>query len=364
MATTGHETELINVQDLKAALQKFKTDKVDVKADLVDGVVPAEQLPSYIDDIVELNAMQTSAPSTCAKGDWYFNTSNNKLYKATSANTWGSTAYNPEKSKIYFNKADDKSFRWSGSTMVEIHDTLSIGTSTGTAADGKVVDDHIKNTSNPHGVTASQVGLGNVTNNKQVKGLASGTTADHVVTWGSDGYTVKDSGKTIGASVPSDAVFTDTTYSPMVASGTSHAGGLVPDTPSTAGTTKFLREDGTWEVPAASVTYGTTAGTACEGNDSRLSNARVASNQIASYAAISANTSGVTTSLTIDGAESKIYYNSGSSTVTVSFATSGLIFVDGNDSMEIPAGGYGEVNFLRITTSNTTRIFVRSAVSE
>ena len=29
--TSGHESEFINVQDLKAALQKFKTDKVDVK---------------------------------------------------------------------------------------------------------------------------------------------------------------------------------------------------------------------------------------------------------------------------------------------------------------------------------------------
>ena len=32
----------------------------------------------------------------------------------------------------------------------------------------------------------------------------------------------------------------------MGASGSTHKGGLVPDTPSTAGTTKFLREDGTW----------------------------------------------------------------------------------------------------------------------
>ena len=61
--------------------------------------------------------------------------------------------------------------------------------------------------------TASEVGLGNVTNNKQIKGLASGTTENHVVTFGTDGYTVKDSGFTIGKSVPSDAKFTDTTYS-------------------------------------------------------------------------------------------------------------------------------------------------------
>jgi len=42
--------------------------------------------------------------------------------------------------------------------------------------------------------------------------------------------------------------------------------------------TKFLRDDLTWEEPpgSGSVTYGTTAGTACEGNDSRLSDARTA----------------------------------------------------------------------------------------
>lgn len=42
--------------------------------------------------------------------------------------------------------------------------------------------------------SASDVGLGNVTNNKQVKGLLSGTTSGHFVLWGSDGYTVSDAG--------------------------------------------------------------------------------------------------------------------------------------------------------------------------
>ena len=56
---------------------------------------------------------------------------------------------------------------------------------------------------------------------------------------------------TVEKDVPSNAVFTDTTYSVMGASGSGHASGLVPDPGSTAGTTKFLREDGTWQVPAA-----------------------------------------------------------------------------------------------------------------
>ena len=73
-------------------------------------------------------------------------------------------------------------------------------------------------------ITKSAIGLGNVTNNAQIKGLASGTTSGHVVTFGSDGYTVQDSGYTIGKSVPSNAVFTDTTYSTATAS----ANGLMP----------------------------------------------------------------------------------------------------------------------------------------
>lgn len=56
---------------------------------------------------------------------------------------------------------------------------------------------HINNKSNPHGVTKTQIGLGNVTNDAQIKGLATGTTSGHIVTWGDNGYTVADSGKTV-----------------------------------------------------------------------------------------------------------------------------------------------------------------------
>lgn len=51
----------------------------------------------------------------------------------------------------------------------------------------------------------------------KVNGLASGTTAGHVVTWGADGYTVADSGYTIASNVPSGAVFTDTGITSVVA---------------------------------------------------------------------------------------------------------------------------------------------------
>lgn len=45
--------------------------------------------------------------------------------------------------------------------------------------------------------TKESLELDNVTNDKQVKGLLSGTTNGHLVTWGADGYTVDDSGAAI-----------------------------------------------------------------------------------------------------------------------------------------------------------------------
>lgn len=54
-------------------------------------------------------------------------------------------------------------------------------------------------------------------------------------------------------------VTTDTTYSTFVQSGSSAAGGLVPAPSSTAGTTAFLCEDGTWKIPT-DTTYSTFVG--------------------------------------------------------------------------------------------------------
>jgi len=98
--------------------------------------------------------------------------------------------------------------------------------------------------------TAAEVGLGNVTNDKQVKGLSSGTTSGHVVTFGADGYTIADSGFTIAKSVPADAKFTDTTYTDFVGADASTAGeaGLVP-APAIGDENKYLDGSGNWSVP-------------------------------------------------------------------------------------------------------------------
>ena len=54
--------------------------------------------------------------------------------------------------------------------------------------------------------------------------------------------------------------YTNTTYSDFVGSGPTAASGLVPAPSTTAGTTKYLREDGSWEIPAGTYIHPTTSG--------------------------------------------------------------------------------------------------------
>lgn len=84
-----------------------------------------------------------------------------------------------------------------------------------------------------------------------VTGAASAV-ANHVAVFdGTTGKVIKDSGFTIGASVPGNAKFTDTTYSAMKGATSSAAGaaGLVPAPAAGSQTTKYLRADGTWQTP-------------------------------------------------------------------------------------------------------------------
>lgn len=126
--------------------------------------------------------------------------------------------------------------------------------------------------------TKAEVGLGNVTNTRQVAGLASGTTAGHVVTWGADGYTVADSGFTIATSVPAGAVFTDTKPVGMKGATSSAAGtaGYVP-APASGQQGLYLRGDGTWATPTntdtkVTNTLGTTTKAYITGTTSATTN--------------------------------------------------------------------------------------------
>ena len=125
------------------------------KADLVDGKVPADQLPSYVDDVLEYDSV-SAFPSTGEDG------------------------------KIYVAKDTNKTYRWGGTQYVEISQSLALGETAETAypgdkgkaaaekadaaysaaeslADGVnslagTIGTHIRDTNNPHAVTAAQVG--------------------------------------------------------------------------------------------------------------------------------------------------------------------------------------------------------------
>lgn len=80
-------------------------------------------------------------------------------------------------------------------------------------------------------------------------------------------------GHTVASDVPANAKFTDTQYSPFAKSGTGAKAGLVPAPSTTAGTSKYLCENGTWAVPPDtkySVATTTSAGLLSASDKSKL----------------------------------------------------------------------------------------------
>lgn len=100
------------------------------KADLEDGVVPASQLPSFVDDVLEFETKE-DFPDIGESGKIYVETSTNLTY------------------------------RWSGSDYVEISASLALGETSSSAYRGdrgKYAYEHASSAGNPHGTTAEQVG--------------------------------------------------------------------------------------------------------------------------------------------------------------------------------------------------------------
>ena len=95
------------------------------KADLVDGKVPASQLPSYVDDVIEYDSIS--------------------LFPASG-----------ESGKIYVDVDTNKTYRWSGSGYTEISPSIALGETSSTAYRGdrgKKAYDHSIASGNPHGTS-------------------------------------------------------------------------------------------------------------------------------------------------------------------------------------------------------------------
>lgn len=198
------------------------------------GKVPAAQLPSYVDDVIE----------------GYL--SGGKLYKEQ-AHT---TEIIGEAGKIYVDLATDKTYRWSGSAYVVISETIALGETSATAFRGdrgKAAYDHSQAAHAPANAeqnVQSDWSITDTSSDAYIKNKPTSMPAN-----GGNAATV--GGFTLGKSVPADAVFTDTKPVNMKGATASAAGtaGYVPAPTAGSQASKYLRADGTWQTPP-NTTYG------------------------------------------------------------------------------------------------------------
>jgi hypothetical protein len=118
------------ISEEQVASREWASALLADKADLVGGLVPASQLPGFVDDVLEY-ANLAAFPATGESG---------KLYVALDTN---------------------KTYRWSGSTYVALDEGVALGETSSTAYRGdrgKTAYDHSQTSGNPHGTTAAQVG--------------------------------------------------------------------------------------------------------------------------------------------------------------------------------------------------------------
>lgn len=138
---TGLSTQLSNTNSRVTSLESWKnTIGTKGAANGVAGLdstgkVPSSQLPSYVDDVIDLVDFVSKNPTSgMTIGNVYYNTATKKLFTATSATAGVTSA--PEAGKIYINTSNNKTYRWSGTTMAEISASLALGTTSSTAFRG------------------------------------------------------------------------------------------------------------------------------------------------------------------------------------------------------------------------------------
>lgn len=162
VAITDEEVSQIhtNKNDIVTLNTKVDNNKtnlekaLETKADLVDGIIPSSQLPSYVDDVIEIEKMvdgkqwKEEALAT-ANGTIVFNNTTasnleggtaNEYYHVLLHNIDGTEAnlkiIQPEAGKIYVLKTSGVTFRWGGTNLVEISKSLALGETTSTAYAG------------------------------------------------------------------------------------------------------------------------------------------------------------------------------------------------------------------------------------
>lgn len=291
-----------NVTTAKIADNAVTDAKISgISASKITGIISAANLPSYVDDVVEgyYHGTTTNGNTTYA----FYSSRNGDAGSYTYTNQ-----ITGESGKIYVNLEDNKTYRWSGSNYVVISETIALGTTSSTAGRGdwtKAAYDHISNTSNPHGVTKSQVGLSNVANIDQSKAINSITRSGTTFT-----YTTLDG--TTGTFTQQDNN-TDTTYTMSISDHTitlkPSSGDVqtitVPDNNNTyaAGSGLSMATDNKTINHASTITSGT-VGTSSATSGATLTVPYVTYNETGHITAVGTNThtiNGLSTSAISNG---------------------------------------------------------------
>lgn len=134
--------------------KKLNTVDFTAKVGAAKGICPLDEnakieatyLPSYVDDIIDLVNFISATPTSAGI---YYNTVTKKLehYESVMPGTVDlikSTV--PESGKIYVNTSNNKQYRWSGTTLAVVSETLALGETASTAYpgnNGKINADNI-----------------------------------------------------------------------------------------------------------------------------------------------------------------------------------------------------------------------------
>lgn len=192
-----HLNNALTQMDISGKLDVALKGAVNGLAELdANGKVPSSQLPAYVDDVVEYSSISEFPPTG-------------------------------ETGKIYVAIDTNKTYRWGGTEYVEISASIALGTTSSTAFRGDY-----GNIAYNHATDANRL-----TTAKSESLYKISTTAEgHIKT-----ATPVEKSDITSLGIPES----DTTYN-VASRGNA---GLCPGMPAGTGTTKYLREDGSWEVP-------------------------------------------------------------------------------------------------------------------
>ena len=150
--------------------------------------VLAIHLPSYMDDVLD-----------------------GEYISSTTFNDPEGNPYTLESGKIYVDTVTNKTYRYTGTILAVISDTIALGETSSTAYRGdrgKTAYDHsLVSSGNPHGVTKANVGLGSV-ENYPISTLAQNQTATTKVAYTTPGGVTEQLDYSVGDSDPNSEFLT------------------------------------------------------------------------------------------------------------------------------------------------------------